>query len=78
MAGAGNPMKLEDFRTKAASAGFAIAESTPRDWRKKYLANDNCFHAVVGHGVTVALTEEQESLLTGFVLHRRALLQKVS
>lgn len=27
MAGAGNPMKLEDFRIKAASAGFVIGES---------------------------------------------------
>ena len=78
MAGAGSPMKLEDFRTQASSAGFAIAESTFTDWRKKYLTNSNCFHDAVGHGASVVLTEDQESLLTGFVLHRRSLLQKVS
>ena len=73
---AGSPMKLEDFRTQASSAGFAIAESTFTDWRKKYLTNSNCFHDAVGHGASVVLTEDQESLLTGFVLHRRSLLHK--
>ncbi len=71
MAGAGSPMKLEDFRINAPSAGFAIAKPTLHDWRKKYLTNSNRFPAAVGHGASVALTEDQESLLAGFVLHRR-------
>ena len=78
MAGAGSPTKMEDFRTKAPSAGFAIAESTLHDWRKNYLTDNNRFHAAVGHGASAGITEDQESLLAGFVLLRRSLLQKAS
>ena len=78
LAGVGQLMQLNTFRSHLNECGFPVPESTLSIWRKLLPEDPDLFIPKQISGRPRSLTYEDEQLLGGFILHQNAMVRQVT
>lgn len=78
LAGVGQLMQLNTFRSHLNECGFPVPETTLSTWRRLLPEDPDLFIPKQISGRPRSLTYEDEQLLGGFILHQNAMVRQVT
>jgi hypothetical protein len=76
LAGVGQIMQLNAFRTHLSECGFSVPESTLSKWRRLLPEHPDLFTPMQIPGRPRSLTYVDERLLAGFIVHENAMIHQ--